>query len=447
VARATGEFRDGGVVAAAVTSSNTDIDTLRAVAVVSPKFDVNGKLLAVYGLIIAPQNFATDVVVPVFDHVPLFPRYLAATTLGYRAWVWGPETHNRELANLAILDAGYRPLYQTGPMADTADTAPGCVGITMREPALASLTVELSPPLEVSTRWINISMATSQLPFLGATMIGMLVCVGAAALAARREVELARLRSDFVSSISHELRMPLAQILLSGETLSLGRTRSQAERDEAADAIVREAHRLTGLVDNALFFSRVEHHNVHVQPKPVEVLPIANEAAAGVAPLAQGVKASITITIPAGLGALVDRDAFRQVLYNLLENAIKYGPPGQEIIVGGEPTPSDPGRAQIWVDDQGPGIPRGKESVIFEPFVRLPRDRDLRVAGSGLGLAVVRYVLMRHGGEIAVDRGRRGTGSRFTITVPRATTVPSENPSTVQDDQPADGPPFHDAAD
>src|SRR6185312_1619126 len=135
---------------------------------------------------------------------------------------------------------------------------------------------------------------------------------------------------------------------------------------------------------NALFFSRVEHHNVHVIPKPVEVLPIANEAAAGVAPLAQGVGTSVTIAVAAGFGALVDRDAFRQVLYNLLENAIKYGPPGQEIIVGGERSAANPERAHIWVEDQGPGIPRGKESVIFEPFVRLARDRDLRVAGSGL---------------------------------------------------------------
>jgi signal transduction histidine kinase len=435
VQRVISLFGDGGVVAAAVTNSATDHDTLRAVALVSPKFGANGDLRAVYGLLVSPTDFANEVIVPVFDRVFVFPYMLVWRGHAMRAT-------NRDVANLAIYDSRYNRLYQNGPMADTAMSAPGCTGMAMQDAALGQVKLHLSPPLAVSDQWTAESMATSELPFLGAILLGMLASVTATALAARRQGELARLRSDFVSSVSHELRMPLAQILLSGETLSLGRTRSQAERDDAADAIVREAHRLAGLVDNALLFSQVEHHNLKLKPAPEDLSVLAAQAVNAVAPLAGGAGAEVTRTIAPGLGAMLDRDSFRQVLYNLLENAIKYGPPGQRITIGGGPSVSEPGRVRIWVEDEGSGIPPGQERAIFEPFVRL--NRDVRVAGTGLGLAVVRYIVDANGGRVWAEPRRGGIGTRFVVDLPAAT-VPAFKPGADQRET-AGNERMHDAA-
>jgi signal transduction histidine kinase len=437
ILRVASLFGDGGVLAAAVTNSETDTDTLRAVALLSPKFGTNGQLRAVYGLLVAPTDFVAELIVPVFDRVFVFPYMLVWRGHALRA-------SNRDMANLAVYDNRYTRLYQNGPMADTAASAPGCNGMSPPDPALAQVMLHLSPPRAVSDEWTAASMATSELPFLGAILLGMLASVVATALAARRQGELARLRSDFVSSVSHELRMPLAQILLSGETLSLGRTRSQAERDDAADAIVREAHRLAGLVDNALLFSQVEHHNLILQPAPEDLSVLAAQAANAVVPLAEGAGAVVASSVQPGLGAMVDRDAVRQVLYNLLENAIKYGGAGQRISIGGVPSASESGRVRIWVEDEGSGIPPGQETAIFEPFVRLKRDRDVRVAGTGLGLAVVRYIVDALGGRVWVERRRGGRGSRFVVDLPAAT-VASASPIADQSDSARDDR-RHDAA-
>jgi signal transduction histidine kinase len=271
-------------------------------------------------------------------------------------------------------------------------------------------------------------------PILAALLISLLACGGAAALAARREGELSKLREQFVASVSHELRMPLAHILLSAETLSLQRARSQDERDEAADAIVREAQRLASLVDNVLFFSRIEHHALNVAPEPVDLAGYLDDVLADLRPLAEAACVTLTCEVASGLPpAFIDSRAFRQVLYNLIDNAIKYGPRGQRIIVGARPaaasSESEASRVRIWVGDQGLGIPAGSEKIIFEPFVRLDRDRARSVAGSGLGLAVVREIVRKHEGQIWVEAVPGGVGTLFVIDVAAATVAPPGRPT------------------
>jgi two-component system, OmpR family, sensor histidine kinase KdpD len=222
--------------------------------------------------------------------------------------------------------------------------------------------------------------------------------------------------------------MPLAQILLAGEMLSLDRTRSQAERDDAADAVVREAQRLTGLVDNVLFFSRIEHHNVQTTPTATNLAEVVSDIVACVAPLAAGARASINAAVPTDAVAMLDRSAFRQVLYNLLDNAFKYGSPGQHVFIGVDVPPAAPDRVRIWVEDEGPGIPRGQESAIFDPFVRLGRDTEKAVAGSGLGLAVVRSLVTSQGGRIWVERPASGRGTRFVIELRREESTNGASP-------------------
>jgi signal transduction histidine kinase len=426
VARLKTHFATTGVVAAAITSSPGDTGALQAVAILNPKYSVDGELLAVYGLLIAPRTFATQVIAPEFEREPLFAPMFAARgiALNWRDSGLG-LTPNGKLVNLAVLDLHRTTLYQTGPIADTASTAPGCVAVGRIDPTLARLMLHISPPLDVYGRWVQSSLVEAYVPFLVTIIVAMLASVGAAVVGARREAELARLRADFVSSVSHELRMPLAQILMSGETLRLRRTRSHAEHDAEADSIVREALRLTRLVDNALVFSRIEHHNLRITPRPVELRGLVDEAISNLCLVAKGQNVRITNSVPRDLYPLLDPSALRQVLLNLLDNALKYGPTGQEILVGAAPAPDGSGPMTLWVDDEGPGVPPAAATQIFEPFVRLDRDRNVGVAGSGLGLSIVRHIVQQHGGRVHVEHSCRRAGSRFVVELPAAIPVDS----------------------
>ena len=434
IAEAVGRLRfgprDAGVViAAGVTRSVADTDVLDAIAVMSPRYGIDGRRRAWYGVIVSPIAFTTEVIVPVFDSQPVFSSMLRTVTARGVRFPLGPFP-NRSLANLAVLDEHWATLYQTGPMTDTVTShfvdpgtednyeSPGCVGMSATGPTMAALVFLVSPTMPVYNQWIENGLVASYVPSLGVILAAMVASMAAAILFARREAELARLRSDFVSNVSHEMRMPLAQILLSGETLQLGRTRSQAEYNGEADSIVREAHRLAGFVDNVLSFSRIEHNNVQVTPQPIDLCGVVDETIATARTLANGRAVTVTSTIARDVDAFVDPDALRQVLYNLLENAIKYGPVGQRIIVGAAPSTTVADRIEVWVDDEGPGVPVHATSAVFEPFVRLDRDRDAGIAGSGLGLAVVRFIIEQHGGRVRIEPGSRGRGTRFVIEIP-----------------------------
>ncbi len=411
-------LRGTDVFAAGVRDSSVRPDSIRTVAIVMGKYGTDGQLRAVYGLVEPTLPFVRAIFVPVFDSVGVFSGSLADTS---RRQGWACCSNltyrNRDVGNMEVTDQNWRPLYATGPMPDTIS---GCLGFAIPDPALAGVWIDFGPLPHTWESWVGKTLIFSRAPLLMILLGAVLLCGAAAAFTAQRDAEMAALRSDFVTSISHELRMPLAQILLAGETLSLGRTRSQAERDDAADAIVREAQRLSGLVDNVLFFSRIEHHNVQVTPAPANIADVVADIVGCVAPLAAGARASVNATVPTDVVAMLDRSAFRQVLYNLLDNAFKYGTPDQSVFIGVTVPPSAPDRVQVWVEDQGPGIPRGQESAIFEPFVRLDRETEKAVAGSGLGLAVVRHLVISQGGKIWVEHPASGRGSRFVIELMRA---------------------------
>jgi two-component system, OmpR family, phosphate regulon sensor histidine kinase PhoR len=303
---------------------------------------------------------------------------------------------------------------------------------------MANLMVHLGVPPAIGDRLTLDNIAGSHVPLLAVLLFSLLVCGAAAALASRREGELASLREQFVASVSHELRMPLAHILLSAETLSLHRARSDAERDDAADAIVRETQRLASLVDNVLFFSRIEHHTLTVSPEAVDLAAYLADIVTDIRPLADAAGVTLVCEVAASPPARIDPRSFRQVLYNLIDNAIKYGPRGQRITVGAGPAAAridtaGPARVRIWVADQGFGIPAGSERAIFDPFVRLERDRGRSVAGSGLGLAVVRELVQRHDGQIWVEPVPGGSGALFVIDV-------AASVGTVTDTPPAPAP-------
>jgi len=230
----------------------------------------------------------------------------------------------------------------------------------------------------------------------------------------RREDQLALLRQDFVASVSHELRTPLAQVRLFTETLKLGRTKNDEQRGWALDNIDRETRRLSNLVENILHFSRAERGVQRLDREPADVATVVRDAIQSFAPLLPEQKGRIVGDLPGGLVAEVHEDSLRQVILNLLDNAVRYGPPGQTIRVHGSKAEN---RIRIVVDDEGPGVPLEERERIFEPFQRGDQSVGTVVVGSGIGLAVVQEIVAAHEGEIRVEDAPDG-GARFIVELP-----------------------------
>lgn len=241
--------------------------------------------------------------------------------------------------------------------------------------------------------------------------------IAIALLQVRREHELARLRTEFVSNVSHELRTPLAQIRMFAETLLLGRVRSEHEKRRSLSIIDKEARRLTHLVENVLQFSRAERRIARVAPEQTALAPLIREAVDLFAPIAESSEIRFHTNIVNEVDAPVDRGAVKQMLLNLLDNAVKYGPAAQTVTVG---LSLRDGMAHLWVEDQGPGIPEGDRERVWDRFARVDRERTAAVAGTGIGLSVVRELATLHGGRAWAETAPGG-GARLTVELPNAT--------------------------
>jgi signal transduction histidine kinase len=235
-----------------------------------------------------------------------------------------------------------------------------------------------------------------------------------AILQLRREMALQELRDEFVSSVSHELRTPLTQIRMFTETLLLERIRSTDEYQRSLEIIDRETRRLTQLVENVLQFSRSEKTGDTLAKENREIAPLVQETVDDFTSMMNGSDTRIGTRLKSGLYAQVDPGGLRQILINLLDNAVKYGKKGQQITVGLD---AHDRTAFLYVDDQGPGIPLPDRKRIFERFQRLDRDRESSVAGTGIGLSVVQDLVTRHHGRCSVTTGECG-GAKFIVELP-----------------------------
>src|SRR5438034_4218400 len=288
------------------------------------------------------------------------------------------------------------------------------------EAMMGGMQVAVALRPELASKLVIGGLPQSRLPLLLGALGLTAGLIVTALVQLRREYELARLRTDFVSGVSHELRTPLAQIRMFSETLLLVRVRSEEEGRRSLEIIDQEARRLTHLVENLLHFSRSERQVTRLSPARAPLAPLVQEALEGFAPLAGARGVRLRSELAEGVVAPVDADALRQMLLNLLDNAVKYGPSGQTVTLG--LTVAD-GRARVSVDDEGPGIPAAERERIWDRFWRLERDRGSAVAGTGIGLSVVRELVALHGGRTwvedapASERGDRA-GSRFVIELP-----------------------------
>jgi signal transduction histidine kinase len=311
----------------------------------------------------------------------------------------------------------------------TAATTAGIVDAAMITQAIAgalvtrSLVVNGVPRTLVVDRAVRtggVALAPVGPQVLMAFVVALLAITttigGALLVRLRREHVASSLRSTFASAVSHELRTPLAQILLFAETLQLGRTRSEADRTLALGAIVQEARRLMRLVDNVLRFTRLEQGPPALRQEPVAVDALVHDTARQFAPLAETSDVAIAVDAPTEALALADADAVRQVLLNLLDNAVKHGPRAQRITARVD---ARPGLVRLMVEDQGPGISPDDRARIWQPFTRGARPAD--ATGAGLGLMIVRSLTEAMGGRVSCEAVERdGRGARFVVELPAA---------------------------
>ena len=375
------------------------------------RYAQHGAPLAAYGFTSCPRAIADGVLRDVMSAHALLP---GSVTGG---------TSNDSLLVIRVSDAAGAEWFSSAPTASRGVTSPYASEVAL-EGVGVPLVVQAALRASAPDMLLVGRPPGSRLPVL----LGLLALTAALAAVAlmqlRREHELARLRADFTSSVSHELRTPLAQILLFGETLELGRVRSDADRRLAVETIVHEARRLMRMVDNVLHFARTSEGRMRLEPTPTELGPLVESIAAAFAPLAAERGSRVATDICASITANVDGGAVRQMVLNLLDNALKFGPPEQTVRVIVDCVDT---RARIAVEDEGPGIPVADRERIWSPYVRLRHERSAPYEGSGIGLAVVRELAALHRGTAYVEE-TLGGGARFVVELPTLPSSPNESP-------------------
>jgi signal transduction histidine kinase len=375
----------------------------------------DGRPIVVYGYATAPRPFLEPMFARIRAENALLPPSLLRDTPADSILSISVTTLR---GHEVYRSPGYFPKWYS--VADTVENNLG--RLVMR--------VGLRP--ELAGQLIVGGLPRSRLPVLVGVFLLTAGLLAVALVQLRRQQELARLRTEFVSGVSHELRTPLAQIRWFAELLQMGKLRSDEERARSARIIDQEARRLTYLVENVLNFSRAEKGTNRIAPVMVDLEKEVRDALEMFAPLARSRRMTLRGELAPGLAVEADRDALRQILLNLLDNAAKYGPAGQTITVGTGTTSL--GAVRIWVSDEGPGIPRTDRLRVWEPYVRLKQGGESATGGSGIGLAVVRELVTLHGASAWIESaGNRG--ARVVIELPpQATspTVPAAAPSTTE---------------
>ena len=232
-----------------------------------------------------------------------------------------------------------------------------------------------------------------------------------------RESRVARLQTDFVNKVSHDLRTPLTSIRMFVETLQMGRLSDPSRQAEALGIIAEEVTRLSALINRLLDWARMESGKRSYQFEACEVGSLVDDALAALAPQLLTQPAEVRRELPAGLPRVwVDPAAIGDALLNLLQNACKYTGPEKKIAVTAH---ADGPTVFLTVSDNGPGIARADQKRIFEKFYRGKDPLDRTIEGSGLGLSMVKHIAKAHGGKVTVA-SQPGQGAAFTLALPAA---------------------------
>ncbi len=299
--------------------------------------------------------------------------------------------------------------------ADRDGTSPG--------PALVEAGLDALPGWRVGLfhrRGRTIQELVARERVIYGTLIGGMVLVLLAGLAftaraSAREAELARLRTDFVASVSHELKTPLALIRMFAETLDSGITADEPQRREFYGVIRRESDRLAHLIENVLDVARIEAGTKQYGLQAADLAQVAREAVEAYRPFFERQGFHVETALPGDPVCLrLDRDAVLQALINLFHNAIKYSPDERRVTVS---LTAHEGEVRLSVADSGIGIAGDEIPRIFDKYYRVRAQTSGAPAGSGLGLSLVAHTMRAHGGRVDVASAP-GAGSTFTLVFP-----------------------------
>jgi len=242
--------------------------------------------------------------------------------------------------------------------------------------------------------------------------------VGGGTMAIRgtaKELRLARLKSEFVSTVSHEFRTPLTSIRYLSELLERGRVKEESQKLKYYQTITRESERLSRLIENTLDFSKIEAGMKKYEFSETDVTELVEEATEGFRKQLAPKKFVAGYEIAKDLPKVYwDKEAVRRALLNLLDNAFKYSGESRNIQVRAW---ADPRFIYIAVEDQGIGIAPEEQKKVFEKFYRSEHNQESHIRGSGIGLTLVTHIAQAHGGEVTLE-SQPGKGTTVTLRFP-----------------------------
>jgi signal transduction histidine kinase len=319
-------------------------------------------------------------------------------------------TNPRQAVVVRVTEPDGAILYESAPTPDDRFE----VKRVMSSPSFEGLRLYLRPRDRSSAREVR-RLAIGKGALIGLVDLLLLGGLYLVYTNVKREVHLARLKSDFVANVSHELKTPLALIRLFAETLELGRVPSAERAREYYRVINKESHRLTQLINNILDFSRIEAGRKQYRFGPVDVCRVVDEVLEAYRfPIEQqGFELEVAFAedVPEVQG---DKEALAQALLNLLNNAIKYSGDAKYVKVE---VAQRGHHVLVSVTDRGIGVAKADHKRIFEKFFRAEDSLVHETKGSGLGLALVSHIMEAHKGSVEVQSAP-GQGSTFTLVLP-----------------------------
>jgi two-component system phosphate regulon sensor histidine kinase PhoR len=245
---------------------------------------------------------------------------------------------------------------------------------------------------------------------------GLVVVTGLVVVlvAAARERKLSNLKADFVANVSHELKTPLSLVRMFGELLQSGRVDSEQKRNQYLQIIVSESERLGALIENILDFAKVERGKAAYSFTEGSIDDVVARAVEACRLRAESERVVLELCLQRDLPVMrLDERAIEIAIINLVDNALKYAPGGQRVVVSAA---RNQRHIEVRVADEGPGIAAEESKRIFERFVRGKSALNKQVRGSGIGLALVKHIAEAHGGRAWVESGSPG-GSVFAFSV------------------------------
>lgn len=320
-----------------------------------------------------------------------------------------------------VLDAADRVLIANRSFMSLFGVPQDVTGRTLMEavrvPAFATLVREVRESRQLLGRELRVDVPSERWLEVNGAAVPLVNPVYAVVVLVfhdyTRIKKLENTRKEFVANVSHELRTPLSLIQGAVETLLDGAKDDAEAMERFLGTIERNTKRLKLLMDDLLVISELELGAVALHRRTMNLQAAAEKVIHDLLPKAKTRNVTIRNTLPE---LLLEGDAARieQVFSNLIDNAIKYGKPGGQIVVGGG---RNLGRAEIFVRDDGPGIPAEALMRVFERFYRVDKGRSREQGGTGLGLAIVKHLVQAHGGRAWAESGE-GAGATFWFTLP-----------------------------